>query len=77
MTGFTTVGDIYEVDFIVSTKRGNTWFDDQVSRHLVVATSDSNAASTVQSYMGHNGTTVNVKCHGNVKKILSNVIIAV
>ena len=73
--GFTTVGDIYEVDFILSNKRGNTWFDDKPARHYVVATSDQNAVATVQSYMGQSAT-VNVKTHGAVCKILSGVIIA-
>lgn len=72
---FTQTGDIYEVDFIISNKRGNTWFDDKPARQYVVATSDQNAVSIVQSYMGQSAT-VNVKCHGVVRKILSGVIIA-
>jgi hypothetical protein len=79
---FTTVGDIYEVDFKVSKKVGNVWLADPQSRgamakHWVVATSDQNAVATVQTYMGHDGTTTRVECHGAVHKILSGVIIAV
>ena len=79
---FTTVGDIYEVDFTVSKKVGSAWHPDPSTggaraRHYIVATGDQNAVSLVQAYMGHDGTTTRVDCHGAVRKVMSGVIIAV
>jgi hypothetical protein len=78
---FTTLGDIYEVDFRVSKKVGNVWVADPQNagaqaRHFVVATSDQNAVSIVQGYMGHDNVTTRVECHGNVRRHMQNVIIA-
>ncbi len=78
---FTTLGDIYEVNFRISKKVGNAWVADPQSsgayaRHYVVATGDQNAVATVQSYMGHDNVTTRVECHGAVRKVMSNVIIA-
>jgi hypothetical protein len=79
---FTTLGDIYEVTFRVSKKVGNAWTCDPQNsgaqaKHNVVATSEANAASIVQSYMGHDNVTTRVECHGGVRKVMTNVIIAV
>jgi hypothetical protein len=79
--GFTTLGDVYEVSFRVSKKVGGVWTADpqssgQQGKHLVVATSEANAVSTVQSYMGHDNVTTRVECHGGVRKVMANVIIA-
>jgi hypothetical protein len=80
--GFTTIGDIYEVAFRVSKKVGNAWKADPQSpgaqaKHYVVATSEQNAVSIVQGYMGADNVTTRVECHGAVRRVLQNVIIAV
>ena len=75
---FTTVNNVYRVHFRISRKVGSVWKEDPVQgEHVVVATDAPTAISTVQGYMGHNGTTVNVMCHGTVLMVESNVIIAV
>lgn len=76
---FTTVGDIYEVSFRVSKKLNGQWVPDPAGFHgkqNVVATSDQNAMTIVQGFMGHDGTTVMVNCHGGIRKVMSGVIIA-
>lgn len=82
MSGFTTVGDIYEVDFRVSKYIGGKWVADpaacgQTAKHFIVAASDVAAVAAVQAYMGQDNTTTRVECHGAVRKVLGNVIIAV
>jgi hypothetical protein len=79
--GFTTLGDVYEVTFRISKKVGGVWVADPQSsgaqaKHNVVATSEANAVSIVQGYMGQDNVTTKVECHGNVRKVMSNVIIA-
>ena len=75
---FTTVNNIYRVHFRIARKVGNVWKEDPVQgEHSVVATDSPTAVGIVQGYMGHDGVTVNVMCHGGVRQIESNVIIAV
>ena len=75
---FTTVSNVYRVHFRIARKVGSVWKEDPVQgEHLVLAADQPTAVSTVQSYMGHNGTTVNVMCHGGVSMVESNVIVAV
>jgi len=79
---FTTIGDIYEVDFRISKKVGSVWTPDPQNagaqaKHYVVASDQYAAVALVKGYMGEDNVTTRVECHGNVRRVMQNVIIAV
>ena len=77
---FTTLGDVYQVRLKISKFINGNWVPSpsgEEGSHLIVAVSDADAVNKLQKVYGHDGVSINVRCHGGVQRVLQNVIIAV